>query len=157
MSKVSFRTIPRLLQPDISFVVWRTSTPEPTRGDGIIWTYLKDVTRFTPLFAKPGTFVLQLDNLIQTGLDGEYASMYIAQVYYYVASLCRYLLATLHATFYASSTKYPPGEHADLIIPVTTLANNSGDLASVPPSFSVGKILRVTYGTSVVADNHHAA
>ena len=32
-------------------LVWRTSTPEPTRGDGIIWTYLKDVTRYTPLFA----------------------------------------------------------------------------------------------------------
>ncbi len=58
------------------FPVWRTSTPEPTRGDGIIWTYLKDVTRFLPLFSKPGTFILQLDNLIQTGLDGEYASAY---------------------------------------------------------------------------------
>ena len=44
------------------------------RGDGIIWTYLKDVTRYTPLFAKPGTFVLELDNLIEAGLDGEYAS-----------------------------------------------------------------------------------
>ena len=54
--------------------IWRTSTPEPTRGDGIIWTYLKDVTRFLPLFAKPGTFILQLDNLLQTGLDGQYAS-----------------------------------------------------------------------------------
>lgn len=55
------------------FSVWRTSTPEPTRGDGIIWTYLKDVTRYTPLFAVPGTFTLELDNLIETGLDGEYA------------------------------------------------------------------------------------
>ena len=53
--------------------IWRTSTPEPTRGDGIIWTYLKDATRYTPLFAKPGTFILQLDNLLQTGLDGQYA------------------------------------------------------------------------------------
>lgn len=25
--------------------IWRTSTPEPTRGDGIVWTYVKDVTR----------------------------------------------------------------------------------------------------------------
>jgi len=53
--------------------VWRTSTPEPTRGDGIIWTYLKDVTRFIPLFETPGEFILQLDNLIQDNLDGEYA------------------------------------------------------------------------------------
>ena len=54
--------------------VWRTSTTEPTRGDGIIWTYLKDATRYIPLFAKPGTFILQLDNLLETGLDGQYAS-----------------------------------------------------------------------------------
>lgn len=56
--------------------VWRTSTPEPTRGDGIIWTYVKDVTRYTPLFAKPGVFILQLDNLIQQGLDGVYSSKF---------------------------------------------------------------------------------
>ncbi|KAK7693712.1 hypothetical protein QCA50_003284 [Cerrena zonata] len=72
---------------------WRTSTPEPTRGDGIIWTYLKDATRYIPLFAKPGTFILQLDNLLQTGLDGQYA--------------------------------------------ITTLANDTGNDASVPPIFSL--------------------
>ncbi|KAI0093522.1 peptide-N4-(N-acetyl-beta-glucosaminyl)asparagine amidase A [Irpex rosettiformis] len=102
--------------------IWRTSTPEPTRGDGIIWTYLKDVSHYSPLFAKPGTFVLQLDNLIQTGLDGEYAT-------------------TLHATFYASSERHPPATHADLIVPITTLADNSGDVASVPPVFSLGVTL----------------
>ena len=74
MWKVSSSDIERSIQ--LTYIaVWRTSTPEPTRGDGIIWTYLKDVTRFLPLFAEPGTFILQLDNLIQTGLDGEYASM----------------------------------------------------------------------------------
>lgn len=56
--------------------VWRTSTPEPTY-DGIIWTYIKDVTRYIPLFAKPGTFILELDNILQTGLNGQYASGYI--------------------------------------------------------------------------------
>ena len=55
--------------------VWRTSTPEPTSGDGIIWTYLKDVTRFIPLFENPGEFIFELDNLLETGLDGQYASM----------------------------------------------------------------------------------
>ncbi|KAI0093521.1 peptide N-acetyl-beta-D-glucosaminyl asparaginase amidase A-domain-containing protein [Irpex rosettiformis] len=98
--------------------IWRTSTPEPTRGDGIIWTYLKDVTRFLPLFSEPGTFILQLDNLIETGLDGEYAT-------------------TLHATFFASSPAHPPAPRADVIIPVTTLLNTTGDEASVPPAFSL--------------------
>lgn len=108
--------------------IWRTSTPEPVKGDGIIWTYLKDVTRFTPLFSKPGTFILQLDNLIQTGLDGEYAT-------------------TLEATFFASSSQYPPAPRADLIVPLTTLANDTGNDASVPPGFS----LNVTLPRNAVA------
>ncbi|GJE90902.1 peptide N-acetyl-beta-D-glucosaminyl asparaginase amidase A-domain-containing protein [Phanerochaete sordida] len=102
--------------------IWRTSTPEPTTGAGIIWTYLKDVTRFLPLFAKPGTFILQLDNLLETGLDGQYAS-------------------TLHATFFASSAQHPPAPRADLIVPVTTLANDTGNDASVPPIFSLNVTL----------------
>lgn len=97
--------------------IWRTSTPEPTY-DGIIWTYLKDVTRYTPLFSEPGTFILELDNIIETGLNGQYAT-------------------TLHATFYASSAAHPPAPRANTIIPVTTLANNTGDDASVPPIFSL--------------------
>ncbi|KIP09482.1 hypothetical protein PHLGIDRAFT_116276 [Phlebiopsis gigantea 11061_1 CR5-6] len=108
--------------------IWRTSTPEPTTGDGIIWTYLKDVTRFLPLFSKAGSFILQLDNLIETGLDGEYAT-------------------TLHATFFASSAAHPPAPHADLIVPVTTLANNTGNDASVPPAFS----LNITLPQNTVA------
>ncbi|VDB82919.1 unnamed protein product [Peniophora sp. CBMAI 1063] len=99
--------------------IWRTSTPEPSRTpEGIVWQYLKDVTRYTPLFAEPGTFVLELDNIVQTGLDGEYAS-------------------TLDATFYASSPKHPPAPKADVIIPITTMANDTGDDASVPPAFSL--------------------
>jgi len=101
--------------------IWRTSTPEPTIA-GIIWTYIKDVTRFTPLFAKPGTFILQLDNLIETGLNGVYST-------------------TLHATFYASSNKHPPAKQANTIIPLSTLANNTGNDASVPPSFSINVTL----------------
>ncbi|TFK42579.1 peptide N-acetyl-beta-D-glucosaminyl asparaginase amidase A-domain-containing protein [Crucibulum laeve] len=102
--------------------IWRTSTPEPTRGDGIIWTYIKDVTRFTPLFQKPGTFILQLDNLIQTGLDGVYST-------------------TLHATFYASSAKHPAAVKSDLILPLSTLRNDTGNDASVPPGFSLNVTL----------------
>jgi hypothetical protein len=64
----------RLSNNIFGFTVWRTSTPEPTRGDGIVWTYIKDVTRYKPLFKKTGLFILQLDNLIETGLDGIYSS-----------------------------------------------------------------------------------
>ncbi|KAF8163305.1 peptide N-acetyl-beta-D-glucosaminyl asparaginase amidase A-domain-containing protein [Crassisporium funariophilum] len=98
--------------------IWRTSTPEPTRGDGIIWTYIKDATRYTPLFEKPGTFILQLDNLIQTGLDGIYSTV-------------------LHATFFASSPAHPPAPKSDLIIPLSNLRNDTGNDVSVPPTFSL--------------------
>ncbi|KAJ7155962.1 peptide N-acetyl-beta-D-glucosaminyl asparaginase amidase A-domain-containing protein [Mycena crocata] len=101
--------------------IWRTSTPEPTAA-GIIWTYIKDVTRYTPLFAKPGTFILQLDNLIQTGLNGVYST-------------------TLHATFHASSKKHPPAKQANTIIPLSTLSNTTGNDASVPPGFSINVTL----------------
>ncbi|KAJ7685189.1 peptide N-acetyl-beta-D-glucosaminyl asparaginase amidase A-domain-containing protein [Mycena polygramma] len=101
--------------------IWRTSTPEPT-STGIIWTYVKDVTRYTPLFAKPGTFILQLDNLIETGLNGVYST-------------------TLHATFFASSKQHPPAKQANTIIPLSTLSNTTGNDASVPPSFSINVTL----------------
>ncbi|CAK5281947.1 unnamed protein product [Mycena citricolor] len=97
--------------------IWRTSTPEPTAA-GIIWTYVKDVTKYTPLFAKPGLFIGQLDNIIETGLNGIYSS-------------------TMTATFYASSPAAPPAKQADLIIPLSTLLNTTGDAASVPPAFSI--------------------
>ncbi|KAH9013770.1 peptide N-acetyl-beta-D-glucosaminyl asparaginase amidase A-domain-containing protein [Lactarius pseudohatsudake] len=100
--------------------IWRSSTPIPDNlgSDGIVWTYVKDVTRFIPLFAEPGTFILQLDNVIQTGLDGEFA-------------------VTLEATIFSGSSLFPPAQRADLIIPLTTLANNTGDEASAPPGFSI--------------------
>ncbi|KAH9037494.1 peptide N-acetyl-beta-D-glucosaminyl asparaginase amidase A-domain-containing protein [Lactarius pseudohatsudake] len=100
--------------------IWRSSTPIPgdSGDDGIVWTYVKDVTRFIPLFSKPGTFILQLDNVVQSGLDGEFA-------------------VTLEATIFSNSSQFPPAQRADLIIPLTTLANNTGNQASVPPGFSV--------------------
>ncbi|KAJ7709902.1 peptide N-acetyl-beta-D-glucosaminyl asparaginase amidase A-domain-containing protein [Mycena rosella] len=103
--------------------IWRSSTPEPTTA-GIIWTYVKDVTRYTPLFAKPGTFILQLDNLLETSplLNGVYST-------------------TLHATFYASSKAHPPAKRANTIIPLSTLSNTTGNDASVPPSFSINVTL----------------
>ncbi|KAH8980166.1 peptide N-acetyl-beta-D-glucosaminyl asparaginase amidase A-domain-containing protein [Lactarius hatsudake] len=100
--------------------IWRSSTfiPNNLGSDGIVWTYVKDVTRFIPLFSEPGTFILQLDNDIQVGIDGEYA-------------------VTLEATIFSGSSRFPPAPRADLIVPLTTLANNTGDEASVPSDFSI--------------------
>ncbi|TFY80830.1 hypothetical protein EWM64_g3177 [Hericium alpestre] len=66
--------------------------------------------------------MLRLDNLIETGLDGEYAT-------------------TLEATFFASSAAHPPAPRADLIVPISTLANDTGNDASVPPGFSLNVTL----------------
>ncbi|KAI9432688.1 peptide N-acetyl-beta-D-glucosaminyl asparaginase amidase A-domain-containing protein [Lactarius indigo] len=97
--------------------IWRISTPIPVNDD-ISLTHVKDVTRFIPLFSKPGTFILELDNVVQPGDDGEYT-------------------VTLDATIFSGSSQFQPAQRADLIIPLTTLANNTGDEASVPPGFSV--------------------
>ncbi|KAF9532985.1 peptide N-acetyl-beta-D-glucosaminyl asparaginase amidase A-domain-containing protein [Crepidotus variabilis] len=102
--------------------IWRTSTPEPVKGDGIIWTYIKDVTRYLPLFKKPGTFILQLDNLIQEGLDGVYSTV-------------------LYATFYASTPSHPPAQTADVLLPISNMKNDTGNDVSVPPGFSLNLTL----------------
>lgn len=120
--------------------VWRTSTPEPTRK-GIIWTYTKDVTRYIPLFAEPGTFILELNNIVQTGLNGEYASAYLDSFRIPVLPYGYLSTATLYATFYAASQDYPTAGQSNIIVPITTMLNNTGDEASVPPAFSVSQTL----------------
>ena len=49
---------------------------EPTR-DGILWTVIKDVTKYLPLFSKPGRMILDLNNVIDlnAGINGEYDGM----------------------------------------------------------------------------------
>ncbi len=77
MSRVSLSiTATSVFITQIVRLVWRTSTPEPIRGDGIIWTYIKDVTRYMPLFSKQGPFVLQLDNNVSGKFDGVYSSKF---------------------------------------------------------------------------------
>jgi hypothetical protein len=46
------------------------------------------------------------------------------------------ITATLHATFYASD-KYPAAKQANVIIPIATMANDTGAQASVPPQLNV--------------------
>lgn len=49
--------------------------------------------------------------------------------------------ATLHATFYASSSTHPAAKQSNEIIPIATLANNTGAQASVPPQFTTNVTL----------------
>lgn len=121
-------------------IVWRTSTPEPTQ-DGIIWTYTKDVTRYIPLFSKSGEFILELDNIVTPDLTGQYAS-----TCFIISSLtmsANWRSATLYATFYASSEEYPTAGQSNLIVPISTMLNNTGNEASVPSAFSVCLSIRI--------------
>ncbi|KAF8582025.1 hypothetical protein K439DRAFT_1392175 [Ramaria rubella] len=103
--------------------IWRTSTPEPTLT-GIIWTYIKDVTRYIPLFATPGTLILDLNNIVDPTQDltGEYD-------------------VRLSATFFASSHAHPPAPKSNLTIPISNLEPDVANYVSVPPDFSLNVTL----------------
>lgn len=100
--------------------VFRTSTAEPT-SNGIIWTYLKDVTPLLPLFSEPQKLIFDLGNLINDKYTGTFN-------------------ATLTATYYLNSfeSKPPPegGQYsrpADLIVPISKQASS----ANAPSAFSL--------------------
>ncbi|KAG8960909.1 hypothetical protein FRC03_006028, partial [Tulasnella sp. 419] len=98
--------------------IWRTSTPEPTYN-GIIWTHLKDATKYLPLFVKPGRLILDLNNIVdeKLGLNGEYD-------------------VTFSVTVYQRNTHDFPVQKADVIIPLSNLSPDQANYASVPPSLS---------------------
>ncbi|KIX96690.1 uncharacterized protein Z520_07409 [Fonsecaea multimorphosa CBS 102226] len=76
--------------------IWRTSTAEPT-PNGIIWTYVKDVSHLLSLFAQPQTLVFDLGNLV----NEIYTSPFNV---------------TLQATFFTTADLE---KRADLIIPIS--------------------------------------
>ncbi|KAG8768307.1 hypothetical protein FRC12_005655 [Ceratobasidium sp. 428] len=98
--------------------IWRTSTAEPTTT-GIIWTHLKDVTKYIPLFAKPGRLIVDLNNIVDTGLglNGEYD-------------------VRLSATFFAPTLVTSPAPKSDLIIPLSNLSPDQANYAAVPPALN---------------------
>merc|ERR1711939_197342 len=58
------RQFDRLGSLSLSHVeIWRTSTAEPT-ASGIIWTSLRDVTAYRPLFAREGQLMFYEDNTV---------------------------------------------------------------------------------------------
>ncbi|KAK7468445.1 hypothetical protein VKT23_002958 [Stygiomarasmius scandens] len=86
--------------------IWRTSSAEPTKT-GTIWTTIKDVTHFTPLFAQEGNLKMDFSNIIDPSLllDGVFN-------------------VTLTATFYAPTENFATPQTSDLILPLSNLSPN---------------------------------
>ncbi|KAI9671879.1 MAG: hypothetical protein M1831_003407 [Alyxoria varia] len=93
--------------------VWRTSTAEPTK-DGIVWTYVKDMSHYNALLQEPQKLIFDLPNLINEK---------------YTASLN----VTLRATFSSFKEAKDP---ADLIIPVSARKSSEDEASawSLPSS-----------------------
>ncbi|KAI9708098.1 MAG: hypothetical protein M1820_004302 [Bogoriella megaspora] len=76
--------------------IWRSSTAEPT-ANGIIWTYLKDMTSFLTLFQEPQKIIFDLGNLINDVYTAPFNT-------------------TLTASFFTAEDTITP---ADVILPVS--------------------------------------
>ncbi|KAJ7442173.1 peptide N-acetyl-beta-D-glucosaminyl asparaginase amidase A-domain-containing protein [Mycena galericulata] len=83
--------------------VWRMSTAEPTK-DGIVWTYVKDMTAYLSLWKQPQTLVFELDNIV----DSTYTGLYNT---------------TLTATFFTAADAPVT---ADAILPISSLQGSAG-------------------------------
>lgn len=99
-----------------SVEIWRTSTSEPTTS-GVYWNTYKDVSKFIPLFSKPGTLLFDEGNIYNDQYTGIYHT-------------------TLTATFYEPTYEFPQPLLADLILPLSTGSTTGGAVFSTPPSGS---------------------
>ncbi|KAH7094445.1 peptide-N4-(N-acetyl-beta-glucosaminyl)asparagine amidase A [Paraphoma chrysanthemicola] len=101
--------------------VFRTSTAEPTR-DGIIWSYLKDMSLYLTLLKTPHKMIFDLGNLV----DDTYTGVWNA---------------TLTATFYSAEQTFHP---ADVIVPISAQRSGSnGSSAFVVPESRALSSLKV--------------
>jgi hypothetical protein len=100
--------------------IWRLSTAEPTR-DGIIWTYVKDMSPFTSLLQEPQKIIFDLGNIV----DDTYTGLWNT---------------TLTATFFTAEETFEP---ADLILPVSARksATNEPSAFIVPESNATNALL----------------
>jgi hypothetical protein len=90
------------------------------------------VTKYLPLFAKPGSFILDLNNIVdrELGLTGEYDGKLLSNL----TSLKLTIRSVrLSAIFYASDALHPKAPSADFILPLSTLRNDDSNMFSVPP------------------------
>ncbi|OKL64331.1 hypothetical protein UA08_00027 [Talaromyces atroroseus] len=90
--------------------VFRTSTAEPTT-DGIVWTYIKEMSQYRSLWKSPQKIIFDLGNLIDSTYTG-----------------------TFNTALTASFTKENSGRVADVIYPISALqgAENAASAFTVP-------------------------
>ncbi|KAL1965615.1 hypothetical protein VTN77DRAFT_5292 [Rasamsonia byssochlamydoides] len=90
--------------------VFRTSTAEPTIN-GIIWTYIKEMSQYLALWKSPQKLIFDLGNLIDSTYTGPY-----------------------NVTLTASFTKENNVRVADVILPISSRqsANNASSAFTVP-------------------------
>ncbi|KAK1229550.1 hypothetical protein PQX77_007376 [Marasmius sp. AFHP31] len=93
--------------------IWRTSSAEPTKT-GTIWNTIKDVTHFTPLFAKEGELLMDFSNIISADLllDGVFD-------------------VVLTATYYAPTESFETPRTSDLILPLSNLSPNTSNFFTI--------------------------
>lgn len=87
--------------------IWRTSTAEPTLN-GIVWTYMKDVSHYLILWSQPQKIIFDLGNTIDQTYTG-------------------YFNTTLTATFFSTSDG---PKQADVIIPLSARRSVNGSASS---------------------------
>lgn len=97
-----FDRISRVYFGDVE--LWRSSTAEPTQN-GIIWTYIKDVTEYASLFRQPQKLIYELGNVV----DDTYTAPFNV---------------TLEATFFNADTTIAT---ADQIIPISARLSSSNE------------------------------
>lgn len=82
--------------------VWRTSTAEPTQN-GIVWSYVKDMSNYVSLFKEPQKIIFDLGNLVDDTYTGKWQT-------------------TLTASFFTAPDPFPA---ADLIVPISARQSSS--------------------------------
>ena len=100
--------------------IFRTSTAEPT-PNGIIWSYVKDMSNYLTLFRAPQKIIFDLGNLIDDTYTGSWNN-------------------TLTATFFTTENAIEP---ADAIIPVSSRrsVDNAPSGFVVPESRAINNLL----------------
>lgn len=91
------------------------------------------MTKYLPLFAKPGSFILDLNNIVdpKLGLTGAYNGKLLSQP---TSLKLTARPVRLSAIFYASDGfQHPKAPSADFIFPLSTLRNDDSNMFYIPP------------------------